>query len=193
MRNSDKRRYRRISLSLPAQITINSIDDAEGRLVNISPGDMALICDAKVVVGDAVNVRIEDLDEISGAVARLLPDGFAVSFLLPNRRRALLTQQLMLRANEQYTDGLDDRRVSPRHRGADARTPCRLDDGSSLYARIVNSSVDGVSLEANRRPPIGSTIHVARRRGVVMRHTPRGFVVIFEKTAKQPSVNLRAV
>jgi len=45
---------------------------------------------------------------------------------------------------------------------------------------IVDTSVNGVSVDARRRPPIGSPIHVGRRRGVIVRHSPRGFVVVYE-------------
>ena len=185
MAKSDARRYRRISLNLPAEIAVNTVDEYEGELVNISPGNLAVISDAKVVEGDAVVVRVKGLDVIEGTVARILPDGFAVSFLLSKRRRAQLTEQLMLRANQEFNEGLADRRATPRHRGAPARTICRLADGGSLYVKILDSSVDGVAVEAPRRPAIGSEIHVGRRRGVVIRHTPRGFVVVYEAAAKE--------
>lgn len=194
MVKSDARRFLRISLNLPAKITVNTVDEYEGSLVNISPGDLALISDANVVQGDAVVVEIKGLDVIEGTVARTLPDGFAVSFLLSKGRRAKLTEHLMLRANAQFNKGLTDRRDALRHRGAPTRTVTRLADGVSLYVKIIDSSVDGVSVEAPRRPPIGSTIHIGRRRGIIVRHTPQGFVVVYEawtRTAQEPS--LRAV
>jgi len=52
---------------------------------------------------------------------------------------------------------------------------------------IVDSSVSGVSVDARRRPPIGSPIHVGRRAGVIVRHTPRGFVVVYETHATEPA------
>lgn len=195
MFKTDARRYRRISLNLPARITVNATDEYEGRLLNISPGDMALICSAKVVVGDVAVVSIEGLDVIESTVARVFPDGFATSFLLSKGRRALLIEQLMLRANPDFAEGLGDRRASPRHRVGAARTVCRLADGTSLFVKIVDTSVNGVAVDAPRRPPIGSTIHVGRRRGVVMRHTARGFVVVYDKPTEQTGEDkiLRAV
>ena len=180
MAKTDARRYRRISLDLPASITVNATDDYEGRLLNISPGNLAIISAAKVVEGDAVVLRIKGLDEIEATVTRILPDGFAAAFMLSRRRRIKLTEQLMLRANEQYKEGLEDRRRSLRHRDAPTRAACRLADGASLFVKILDSSLDGVAVEAPRRPAIGSEIHVGRRRGVVIRHTPRGFVVVYE-------------
>ena len=92
-------------------------------------------------------------------------------------------------------DGLGDRRSSPRHPASDQRMVCRLSDGSSLFVRVLDRSVDGISVDAPRKPPVGSSIHVGRERAVVIRHTARGFVAIYEPDAaqSQPSSRLRAV
>ncbi|WDI32968.1 hypothetical protein PUV54_07125 [Hyphococcus flavus] len=195
MFKTDARRYRRISLNLPARIVINATDEYEGRLLNISPGDMALICDATVMVGDAAVISIDGLDVIESTVARTFPDGFATSFLLSKRRRTLLIEQLMLRANPDFADGLGDRRTSPRHRKGNSRTVCRLEDGSSLFVKIIDTAVNGVSVDAPRKPDVGSTIHVGRRMGVIMRHTARGFVVAYDTQTTQTGQDkiLRAV
>jgi hypothetical protein len=193
MPRNELRRYRRIAVDLPARITVNGIDDYKGRVVNISPGDLAVIVDAKTVVGDAAIISITGLDVIEGRIARVMPDGFALSFLLSRKRREILIEQLMLRANPAYSDGLKDRRSTPRHPTAE-RMVCRLADGSSLFVRVLDRSVDGVSVEAPRKPPVGSVIHVGRARAVVMRHTPRGFVAVYEPDAAQsPTTRLRAV
>ncbi|WP_425410685.1 hypothetical protein [Hyphococcus sp.] len=195
MFKTEARRYRRISLDMPARITINATEEHDGRLLNISPGDMALICDAKVVVGDAAVISIDGIDVIESTVARTFPDGFATSFILSRRRRAVLIEQLILRANPDFAEGLDDRRGSPRHGAGAARTVCRLADGTSLFVKIVDTSVNGVSVDAPRRPQVGSAIHVGRRRGVIMRHTARGFVVVYDKLGDQTGDDqiLRAV
>ncbi|MEO1241289.1 MAG: PilZ domain-containing protein [Pseudomonadota bacterium] len=194
MSKRDARRYRRISLNLPAQIVVNTVDHYEGELLNISPGDMAIIADTKAVPGDAVVVRIKGLDVIEGTVARTLPDGFAVSFLLSKKRRTLLTEKLMLLSNQAFSAGLEDRRATPRHRNSNSRTVCRLEDGTALYVKILDVSVDGVAVDAPRRPAVGSAIHIGRQRGVIVRHTPRGFVVFYETMQEErPQPILRAV
>jgi hypothetical protein len=180
MLKSDQRRYRRISLSLPARVVINAVDEYEGRLINMSPGDMALIVPAKAVVGDAVVVRIKGLDVIEGTVARKFPDGIAVSFLLSKSRKGLLLEKLMLLANPSFAEGLNDRRAEPRHKVSDSRAICRLDDGTSLFVKVIERSVNGVSVDAPRRPEIGASIMIGSRRGVVSRHTPRGFVAVYD-------------
>ncbi len=183
LNKSDNRRFQRIPLDLPARIIVNGIDEHDGQLVNISPGDLAVKVDAHVVKGDAAVIYVSGLDVIEGRVARTFPDGFALSFLLSRRRRTLLTEQLMLRANGPLAAGLGDRRAAPRHPSAEQRMVCRLPDGGSLYVRVLDMSVDGVAVEAPRKPAVGSAIHVGRQKAIVIRHTPRGFVALYERAA----------
>lgn len=179
---TEQRRYSRIPLDLPARIIVNGIDEYDGRLLNISPGDLSVTANAVVVKGDAAVIYISGLDVIEGRVARTFPDGFALSFLLSRRRRALLTEQLMLRANPNFATGLSDRRSAPRHPIAEQRMVCRLPSGSSLFVRVLDQSVDGVSVESPKKPAVGTAIHVGRQRAIILRHTPRGFVAIYERT-----------
>ncbi|MEZ5915687.1 MAG: hypothetical protein R3C42_08705 [Parvularculaceae bacterium] len=155
--------------------------------------------DAEVVKGDAAVIYVSGLDVIEGRIVRTFPDGFSLSFLLSRRRRNLLTEQLMLRANPNFSAGLADRRTAPRHRAAEQRMVCRLPDGGSLFVRVLDQSVEGVSVRSPRKPAVGSAIHIGRQRAVVLRHTPRGFVAVYEQAAKErtsneaPAPKLRAV
>ncbi|MEQ1929103.1 MAG: PilZ domain-containing protein [Parvularculaceae bacterium] len=194
MYKNELRRYRRIPLDLPARIVVNTIDEYEGRLVNISPGDLAIKAETKATVGDACVVSITGLDVIEGRVARVMPDGFALSFMLSKKRRTILVEQLMLRANAGHAEGLKDRRSTPRHFVGEQRMACRLPDGTSLFVKILDRSVDGVSVDSPRRPAVGCEIWIGRTRGVVMRHTLRGFVAVYEPGGlKSPAPRLRAV
>ena len=196
---TEHRRYRRVPLDLPARVIVNGIDEFDGRLINISPGDLCIMVDANVVKGDAAVVYVSGLDVIEGRIARTFPDGFALSFLLSRRRRAMLTEQLMLRANPNFAAGLSDRRSAPRHPAAEQRMVCRLPDGGSLFVRVLDQSVDGVSVESPRKPAVGAAIHVGRQRAIILRHTPRGFVAVYERVAAEkgpdaaPAPKLRAV
>lgn len=194
MFKNELRRFRRIPLDLPAHIVVNTVDEYEGRLVNISPGDLALKVDARsIVVGDAAVVSIKGLDVIEGRIARVMPDGFALSFMLSKRRRTILVEQLMLRANAGRAADLKDRRSAPRHHGNEQRMACRLPDGTSLFVKILDRSVDGVSVDSPRRPPVGSEIWIGRARSIVMRHTMRGFVAVYEPNGQRSAPKLRAV
>ncbi|MDZ7626793.1 MAG: PilZ domain-containing protein [Parvularculaceae bacterium] len=181
---AEQRRFKRVALDLPARIIVNGIDEYDGQLVNISPGDLAVKVNGKIAKGDAAVIYVSGLDVIEGRIVRAFPDGFALSFLLSRRRRQLLTEQLMLKANGPLAAGLADRRAAPRHQGAEQRMTCRLPDGGSLFVRILDMSVDGVSVEAPRKPAVGSAIHVGRQKAIVLRHTARGFVALYERAAQ---------
>jgi hypothetical protein len=194
MSKSDLRRYRRIPLDLPARIIVNGIDEYQGRLVNISPGNLAVNVAAKAVVGDAAAIYIDGLDYLEGTIVRLMPDGFALSFLLSRSRRATLTELLLLRANAALGGDLTDRRGAPRHFVGEQRAVCRMADGSSLFVKLLERSVEGVSVDARRRPEIGSVIHIGRTRVIVVRHTARGFAAIYDQPNQgRENSRLRAV
>ena len=190
---SEKRLYRRVGLQLPVQVTVNAIDNYDGRLINISPGGLAVESDAVIEIGDAVTATITDLDVIEGVVARTLPDGFSMSYRLSRSRRVALTEQILLRTNPSIAKDLSDRRRTVRHQATQSKTTCRLADGTALILKILNRSVDGMSVEASRRPPVGSEIIIGTRHGVIARHTPRGFVVIFNKETQAPERILKAI
>ena len=181
---NELRRYRRIPVDLPARAIINGIDEYHGNLINMSPGDLAMKIDANVVVGDAAQVYVTGLDMFEGTVARVFPDGFALSFRLSRIRRSLLTEKLMMKVNPKLASQGPERRAAPRFAPGVQRMVCRLPNGSSLFVKVIETSVDGVALEASRKPLVGTDIHVGRMRGVVVRHTPRGFVVVYDHNEK---------
>lgn len=190
---SELRRYRRVPLGLPARAIINSVSECNGTLLNISPGDLAMQAPFEPVVGDAATIYVKELDVIEGTVARVFPDGFAISFRLSRARRSLLTEKLMKIVNANVAQDLADRRDAPRHQVRSQRMVCRLPDGSSMFVRVLDTSVDGVAVEAPKKPPVGGDIYVGRFRGVVARHTPRGFVVVYDHFAGDASACDRIV
>ena len=178
MSKRNLRRYRRMPINEPVRFTVNAIDDYVGRVTEISPGDLVIRSNALLTAGDAVVASIHNLDVIEGRVARIFPSGFALSFRLASKRRRMLTDALMLRLNPEYALPYRDQRQSPRHIEADRRMACRLPDGTSMMVKIIDRSVDGIAIDAPRQPHIGTPIQVGRLRGIVLRHTPRGFVVV---------------
>ncbi|MEL6113335.1 MAG: PilZ domain-containing protein [Pseudomonadota bacterium] len=180
MGKREQRRYQRIALNMPAEVVINSIDIVPATLVNVSPGGLALICDAPVQTGDTVIVYAQGLDILPGRVVRHLPDGFAASLILSRSHRKKLIEQLFMQTNEDYRDRVNERRATPRHGQGDQRNVCRLADGTGLYVKIIDMSVNGAAVDCLRKPAIGSAIRLAQRQGIVVRHTPRGFAIVFD-------------
>lgn len=180
-----QRRHQRVALNIPAEVVVNSIDIVKGVLINVSPGGLALVCDAPVTVGDSIIVYARDLDILPGRVARLLPDGFAASLILTKSHRIKLIEQLFLHTNPAYRDSVNERRATPRHGHHDQHNVCRLPDGSGLFVKIIDMSVNGAAVDSRRKPSIGTPIRIAQRSGIVVRHTPRGFAIGFEDISAQ--------
>lgn len=177
---ANKRRYRRIALDRPAEIVVNSIDVYAGRLQNLSPGDAAVQCDAPVSIGDMATIYARDVDILPGRVVRHLPDGFALALMLSKSHRQKLIEKLFAQTNSDYLDAIDERRASPRHQKPDQPSLCRLHDGSTIFVKIIDVSVNGAAVDAKRKPAVGSAIRLAQRNGIVTRHTPRGFAISFD-------------
>ncbi|MEM1192428.1 MAG: PilZ domain-containing protein [Pseudomonadota bacterium] len=180
MGKRDQRRYQRIALNMPAEVVINSIDIVPATLVNVSPGGLAVICETPVQTGDTVIVYARGLDILPGRVVRHLPDGFAASLILSRSHRKKLIEQLFLQTNTDYREKVSERRATPRHGQGDQRNVCRLTDGTGLYVKIIDMSVNGAAVDCLRKPAIGSAIRLAQRQGIVVRHTPRGFAIVFD-------------
>lgn len=175
-----QRRYQRVALNVAADVVVNSIDIFDGRLINVSPGGLALVCKAPVTIGDSVVVYAQNLDILPGRIVRLLPDGFAAELILTKSRRLKLIEQLFMHSNPAYRDSVSERRATPRHGYRDQRTVCRLPDGSGLFVKIIDMSVNGAAVDSQRKPALGTPIRIAQRNGVVVRHTPRGFAIGFD-------------
>ncbi len=176
----NKRRFRRIALNRPAEIVINAIDVYQGHIVNISPGDVALKCKSTVLIGDTAVIYVRDIDILPGRIIRHLPDGFVLSLMLSKTHQEKLTEKLFTQTNSGYQDTIDERRATPRHKKRDERSICRLADGSALFVKVIDISVTGAAVDAARKPEVGTTIRLAQRNGVVIRHTPRGFAISFD-------------
>lgn len=179
-KKTEARRYRRVPIDLKARAIINGNDEHFGQIVNMSPGDLFMKAEGNFVIGDAAVIYIPKFDVFEGTIARVMPDGFALSFRVSRARRAQIAERLMLCVNDHLGVKREDRRASPRHKANGQRLACRLADGSSLFVKAVDMSADAVSVVASRKPLIGSDIHVGRLRGVVLRHTSRGFVVLYD-------------
>jgi len=77
--NADRRAYPRISVDLPAHLSING-RSAPCRLIDVSAGGALIRTNRKVAVGDRVSVDLPHCGPTIGTVVRLTPSHVAVSF-----------------------------------------------------------------------------------------------------------------
>jgi len=56
-----------------------------------------------------------------------------------------------------------------------------LSDGVEILCRVLDMSLISANIEASHKPDIGTKIRVGRADGTVVRLTPDGFAVVFDK------------
>ena len=93
--NADRRAYPRITVDLPAHLSING-RSAPCRLVDVSAGGALIRTRRHLAVGDMVSVDLPHCGPTIGTVVRLTPSHVAVSFrglLVVSELRAPATAQ----------------------------------------------------------------------------------------------------
>lgn len=130
--------------------------------VDMSPGGVLLKAPAIGRIGERVIVYLEQLGRIEGKIARVTPNGFAMSIATTMRKRDKLASQLTWLANRSVLGLPEDRRhlrIAPRNPIAVVTLP----NGASANVRVIDISLSGaafnsdVPLEPGMQITIGST------------------------------------
>ncbi|MDP6805678.1 MAG: PilZ domain-containing protein [Rhodospirillales bacterium] len=91
---SEKRRHPRVRVDKPVRAKAEGREHS-GSLTDISAGGAALRVTAEIDEETEVELDIEDLRDLSGRVARVLDDGFAVEFELDEDEEDSLVAEIM--------------------------------------------------------------------------------------------------
>lgn len=148
--------------------------------VEMSPGDMLLFAAVKPAIGEEVVVYLNDFGRFAGIVARLTPNGFAMTLQLSARKRDKLADQLTWLTNR-YSLDLTESRSSERIVPLMERTIMREPSGQERIVKIRDISLDGVNIETDWAPPVGTQIFVGNTPVVAVRHMESGFAGKFTK------------
>ena len=92
-KGNDKRRHPRIAVSKSVRAT-KDVKEYEGEIKDISASGAALVVDAELDDEDLVALDIENMSQLSGRVARLFDDGFAVEFDMDDEEEDRLLAEL---------------------------------------------------------------------------------------------------
>jgi hypothetical protein len=119
-------------------------------------------------------VYIDALGRFEGEAVRELPDGFAMTFKVPQMKREMLADKLTWFANRIALDISDDRR---HHRVVPflQRAIMRLPDGRERIVKILDFSTSGVAVETMFQPEVGTEITIGKTQLTVLRHFDGGF------------------
>lgn len=175
---ADKRRHRRVAVSLLGRYMLADRQEYPCQTVDMSPGGVRLTCAVGGEVGERIVIYLDHVGRIEGTIARVLPDGVAVTISATLRKRDKIASQLTWLANRAALGLPEDRRherVVPRH----TLTTLQLEDGREIAARIVDVSLSGAAIACEAALPLDSSVIVGRTPARVVRPFKGGVAVEF--------------
>ena len=176
----DRRRHKRVKLTLLGRFMRASKNEYPCRLIDISVGGAAISSPVAVELGERIIVYFDHLGGLEGAVVRLLDGGFAMEFAATVRKRQKLAADLTWLVNQSDVDVASLRRPGhDRIALQNQSIPVRYEDGEIEDCNAIDVSISGASLYSAQRPPLGTEIQVGKLRARVVRHHDNGFGVAF--------------
>jgi hypothetical protein len=177
---NENRRYQRVKVDLLGRYMLEDRREFPCQVVDMSPGNMAVIAPQCGRLGERVVAYIDHVGRLEGMIARIFPSGFSMTIAASQRKRDKLAAQLTWLANRHVLDLPEDRRHQ-RVAAGDQTTTLMLENGAEERCRIVDLSMSGVAVISDNRPPIGSALRVGKAPGRVVRHLDNGFAVEFTR------------
>jgi PilZ domain len=175
---ADRRRHKRIAVSLLGRFMRESKHDFPCKLIDISAGGAAVSCAVAVNQGERIVAYFEHLGGLEGEIVRAFEGGFAFRIRASRHKREKLAAQLTWFANRSEPHEADARRherIAP----ANKDFTLQLAEGIAVACRVLDVSVSGASILTPARPAIGSEVVLGNLRARVMRHHHQGLGVQF--------------
>lgn len=148
------------------------------RTLSISPHSVALTGPVRGAVGERVIAHFDEVGKLEGQVLRLAPDGFVMSVVMADDRRARLAAKIDWLDKHRHYRLPDDRkhkRIIPKN----PHSTILLADGTVMGCFVIDMSVSGVAVSADITPQLGDVLAVGKIIGRVVRLFPEGFALRF--------------
>ncbi|HEY8333439.1 MAG TPA: PilZ domain-containing protein [Tardiphaga sp.] len=183
----ERRRFQRVKVHLLGRYMLPDRREFPCQVINMSPGGLALLGPGIGNIGDRVIAYLDHIGRVEGKITRIIDNGFAMSVGATPRKRDKLAAQLTWLANRDILNLPEDRR----HDRIVPRNPISLltlEDGSQMSCRIIDLSLSGAAISAERRPPLNSMVSLGRVQSRVVRNLEDGFALEF--VHQQPAETL---
>lgn len=184
----DRRRFKRFKLQLPGRFMRADHSEHTCKLLDVSPGGMSVASTERVVLGEQIIGQFEHLGSVVGTVARIFPDGFAVSLSATAHKREKLASQITWLINRHELVGQS---VERRHERVAVRkrvSTLKLDDDIVIECKILDVSLSGASVGTEARPPIGHIVTLGKQLAKVMRYHDQGIGLQFIEPQERESI-----
>ena len=177
--HSDRRRHRRVPLSLSARFMLPDKSEHEATVIDMSAGGLSMMSPLRPELGTHVIIYVQDFGRLEGTVVRHHEQGYACAFADARGLHDRVMDKLTLALNRALAPSASETRVHARLPTSEvARLTLR--DGTGYDCRILDMSFGGVSIAVALRPPLGEEVTVGRTRGRVVRHHEKGIAVAFD-------------
>ena len=174
----DRRRHKRISVTLLGRFMRANRQEYPCKLIDISVGGAALMSPVEVEIGERVVAYYDHVGGLEGHVARVFEGGFAMRLAATQHRREKLAGLLTWMVNRASLSASETRRHD-RLAACEDHTSLHLDEGVVVPCRVLDISVSGALLGTEARPPLGREVMLGKLRARVARHNENGIGVQF--------------
>jgi hypothetical protein len=175
---ADRRRHKRVNVTLLGRFMRANKQEYPCKLVDISVGGAAMMSPVAVDDDERIVAYFDHIGGIEGTVARSFEGGFAIRLSVTAHKREKLAAQLTWLINRNARL-VDDDRQHKRSLPGNERSSLQLDEGIVIPCRVVDISISGASLETQARPEIGREVMLGKLRARVTRHHSSGIGVQF--------------
>jgi hypothetical protein len=175
---ADRRRHKRVALTLLGRFMRENRQEYPCRLVDISVGGATLNAPVVLGAGERVIAYFDTLGGLEGKVERVFDGGFGLSLLATPHRREKLAANLTYLINRAHLGELDVR-ADAQERPRNAAQALTLAEGITITCHVIDFSLSGASIATPARPEIGAEIKLGAVRCKVVRHHGEGIGVQF--------------
>lgn len=184
----DRRRFQRVKVDLLGRFMLSDRREYPCQIVNMSPGDAALITPVSGKVGERIIAYVDHIGRVEGEVERQITGGLAMKINATSRKRDKLAAQLTWLANRHELNLPEDRR----HDRTPPKNPfshIKLPDGREYRCKVIDISLSGAAVALNVKPAIGAPVTLGVMKGRVVRHFEDGIAVEFANVQSAQAIS----
>jgi len=179
----DRRRFRRVAVSLPGRYMLEDGSEHPCICTDISVGGVRLSAAQAGPWGSRVIAYIDGVGRIEGFIVRRAPGWFALENRITLRKGERVQERIALIAESEPAE--PDRRGFERE--SDPRQAyLTTRDGRRHVAEITDITREGAAVLTEAQPEIDERVWLGSRRARVVRQFPGGLALQFEAAAEEP-------
>lgn len=174
----DRRRHKRVPLTLLGRFMRPNKQEHPCRLQDISVGGAAILAPVAVEDGERIIAYFDHLGGLEGTVVRSFEGGFGMKLSATIHKREKLAAQLTWLINRGELSSEDERRherIVPKN----GSSFLKIAEGHIMPCRVLDVSISGASIGTEARPPLGQEVTLGRLRAIVVRYHEQGIGVQF--------------